>query len=77
MQAGQIDKTLGEQVVMMLILMLMSKGVAAVPRASLVVLFAGCKQFNLPTEAVGLILAVDTVLDMVSKKIVRLVFLSY
>jgi len=64
MQAGNVDKTIGEQIQMMIMLMLMAKGVAAVPRASLVVLAAGCEQFGLPTTAVAVILGVDAILDM-------------
>lgn len=54
-----------EQILMMLTFMLTTKGVAAVPRASLVVLAAGCAAFNLPGEAgVAMILAVDELMDM-------------
>ena len=49
---------------MMLTLMLTSKGVAAVPRASLVILMGTLSTFGLPTEPVALILGVDAVLDM-------------
>ena len=63
-QAGGIDMTIGQQVLMMLTLMLTSKGVAAVPRASLVILSGALAQFNLPFEAIGLILGVDAVMDM-------------
>ena len=49
---------------MMAMLMLMAKGVAAVPRASLVVLAAGCELFGLPSAAVAVILGVDAILDM-------------
>ena len=55
---------LGQQIVMMLTLMLTSKGVAAVPRASFVVLVAALKSFNLPVEGAFLILGVDALLDM-------------
>ena len=55
---------LGEQLVMMLTLMLTSKGVAAVPRASLVILSGTLVSFNLPLEAVALIMGVDTLMDM-------------
>lgn len=64
MQAGNVEKTLGEQVMMMFMLMIMSKGVAAVPRASIVILSSACDQFGLPIAAVLSILAVDQVLDM-------------
>lgn len=52
------------QVVMMLTLMLTSKGVAGVPRASLVVLAGTVATFNLPMEGVALLLGVDQILDM-------------
>ena len=49
---------------MMLILVLMSKGMAGVPRASLVVIAATLNQFNIPEAGLLLILGVDTFLDM-------------
>ena len=50
---------------MMVTFMLTSKGVAGVPRASLVIIAAGCAAFNLPGEAgVAMILAVDELMDM-------------
>jgi proton glutamate symport protein len=63
-QAAGIDMPIGQQVVMMLTLMLTSKGVAAVPRASLVILSGALAQFNLPLEGVAVILGVDAVMDM-------------
>lgn len=63
-QAAGIDMTFGEQMVMMLTLMLTSKGVAAVPRASLVILSGTLASFGLPLEAVALILGVDELMDM-------------
>jgi proton glutamate symport protein len=64
-QAAGRHFTLAEQVTMCLVFMLMTKGVAAVPRASLVVIAAGCATFNLPGEAgVAMILAVDELMDM-------------
>jgi len=63
-QAGGIDMTLGQQIVMMLTLMLTSKGVAAVPRASLVILSGALAMFGLPLEAVAVILGVDAFMDM-------------
>lgn len=63
-QAGEVSMTLGEQLYMMLVLMIMSKGVAAVPRASLVVLAGTCKQFNLPQDVITLLLGVDAFMDM-------------
>ena len=63
-QAGGIEQTMTEQVVMVLLLMLMSKGVAAVPRASLVILASAASQFGLPPDAVPFILTVDNFMDM-------------
>ncbi|KAK9764887.1 hypothetical protein K7432_007245 [Basidiobolus ranarum] len=63
-QAGGINMPLGQQVVMMFTLMLTSKGVAAVPRASLVILSATLKSYNLPLEAVAVIMGVDALMDM-------------
>ena len=63
-QAAGRHMTLGEQLVMMLTLMLTSKGVAAVPRATLVVLSGTLVTFNLPLEAIALILGADTLMDM-------------
>jgi Na+/H+-dicarboxylate symporter len=56
--------TLGQQVVMMLMLMVTSKGMAGVPRASLVVIAATLTTFNLPEAGLVLIIAVDHLLDM-------------
>ncbi len=63
-QAAGIDMPLSTQLFMMLTLMLTSKGVAAVPRASLVILTATVASFNLPMEGVTLILGVDAFMDM-------------
>jgi Na+/H+-dicarboxylate symporter len=64
-QAAGRDLTLVEQVAMLLTFMLTTKGVAAVPRASLVIIAAGCASFGLPGEAgVAMILAVDELMDM-------------
>lgn len=59
-----IDLTMGQQIAMLLTLMLTSKGMAAVPRASLVVIAGTMAQFNLPEAGLVLILAVDQFLDM-------------
>lgn len=59
-----IHFSLGEQITMMLMLMLTSKGVAAVPRASFVVLVAALESFKLPVAGAFLILGVDALLDM-------------
>lgn len=63
-QAAGVDMPLSTQLAMMLTLMLTSKGVAAVPRASLVILSGTLVQFNLPLQAVGVILGVDALMDM-------------
>ncbi len=63
-QAAGINMTWGQQLIMMLTLMLTSKGVAAVPRASLVILSGTLASFGLPLEAVALILGVDELMDM-------------
>ena len=63
-QAYGIHLSLGTQVTMMLILMMTSKGMAGVPRASLVVIAATLNQFNIPEAGLLLILGVDTFLDM-------------
>jgi len=59
-----VPMTFGQQMVMMLTLMLTSKGVAGVPRAALVVLTATLVQFNLPLEGAAILLAIDQILDM-------------
>jgi proton glutamate symport protein len=63
-QAAGIDMSIGQQLLMMLTLMITSKGVAAVPRASIVVLAGAVAQFGLPIEGVALILGVDALMDM-------------
>jgi Na+/H+-dicarboxylate symporter len=64
-QAAKIELTLGQQLAMVLTLMLTSKGVAGVPRATLVIIAATCASFNLPGEAgIAMLLAVDEVMDM-------------
>jgi Na+/H+-dicarboxylate symporter len=63
-QAYNIELSIGTQVTMLLILMLTSKGMAGVPRASLVVIAATLNQFNIPEAGLLLILGVDTFLDM-------------
>ena len=63
-QAYNIVLPLGTQITMLLILMLTSKGMAGVPRASLVVIAATLNQFNIPEAGLLLILGVDTFLDM-------------
>jgi proton glutamate symport protein len=63
-QAAGVHMPIGTQIMMMLTLMLTSKGVAAVPRAGLVILAGTLGTFNLPLEGVSLILGVDALLDM-------------
>jgi Na+/H+-dicarboxylate symporter len=63
-QAYGIPLTPGQQVLMMLLLMITSKGMAGVPRASLVVIAATLTYFHLPEAGLLLILAVDHLLDM-------------
>ena len=63
-QAAGIDLPVSQQIVMMLTLMVTSKGMAAVPRASLVVLSGTLTQFGLPLQGVAVILGVDALMDM-------------
>src|SRR5438128_5231084 len=63
-QAAGVQMSLGQQIMMLLTLMLTSKGVAGVPRASLVILLGTLASFNLPVEGVILILGVDELMDM-------------
>jgi Na+/H+-dicarboxylate symporter len=63
-QAYGIDLTIAQEIAMLLILMVTSKGMAGVPRASLVVIAATLGQFNIPEAGLILILAVDHFLDM-------------
>jgi proton glutamate symport protein len=64
-QAAGRHLSILEQVSMCLVFMLTTKGVAAVPRAALVIIAAGCASFDLPGEAgVAMILAVDELMDM-------------
>ncbi len=63
-QAYNVPLGIGEQIVILLTLMISSKGVAAVPRASLVVITGTLAMFGLPVEGVALILAIDQFLDM-------------
>ncbi len=63
-QAAGIHLGLGQQLLMMLTLMLTSKGVAAVPRAALVILSGTLVTFGLPLEGVAVILGVDAFMDM-------------
>ncbi|MES1214212.1 MAG: dicarboxylate/amino acid:cation symporter [Bacteroidota bacterium] len=63
-QANGMHMDLGTQLTMLLVLMLTSKGIAGVPRASLVVVTATCAMFNIPPEGIALILPIDHFCDM-------------
>jgi proton glutamate symport protein len=63
-QAAGIHLSLGQQLAMMLTLLITSKGIAAVPRASLVVLSGVLTTYGLPLEGVAVILGVDELMDM-------------
>lgn len=63
-QAAGIQMSLAQQLLMMLTLMLTSKGVAGVPRAALVILSGALATFGLPLQAVAVILGVDAFMDM-------------
>jgi Na+/H+-dicarboxylate symporter len=63
-QAYGIHLDLGTQLTMLLVLMLTSKGIAGVPRASLVVVTATCSMFKIPPEGIALILPIDHFCDM-------------
>ena len=63
-QAAGVQLSIGQQITMLLTLMLTSKGVAGVPRASLVILAGTLASYGLPLEGVTLILGVDELMDM-------------
>ena len=63
-QACNVHLGMGEQITMLLILMLTSKGMAGVPRASMVVIAATLNQFNIPEAGLILLMGVDPFLDM-------------
>jgi len=63
-QAGDVPMPFGTQLVMMLTLMLTSKGVAGIPRSALVILAGTAASFNLPAEGIALLLGIDALLDM-------------
>lgn len=63
-QAAGIELSLSQQLMMMLALMLTSKGVAGVPRAALVILAGTLATFQLPVEGVAVLLGIDAVMDM-------------
>ena len=64
-QAAGIDLTIGQQFLLLVTLMLTSKGVAGVPRGALVILLGTVASFGLPVEPVFIILGIDELLDMV------------
>src|SRR5690606_23669740 len=63
-QAAGIDRSIGQQLLIAFTLMITSKGVAAVPTASLIVLIATADQFGLPTFIIAAILGIDELMDM-------------
>ncbi|KAH7465708.1 hypothetical protein KRP22_014165 [Phytophthora ramorum] len=63
-QASGVDKSVGEQIVMVLMLMISSKGVAGVRSASIIVIASTLDQFDIPSWPVALILGVDWLMDM-------------
>lgn len=63
-QIYDVPMTLGQQIIMLLVLMLTSKGIAGVPRASLVIIVATCAMFGIPPEGIALILPIDHFCDM-------------
>jgi len=63
-QAAGIELSWEQQISMVFLLMLTSKGVAGVPRASLIILLGAMAQFNLPVEPVFIILGIDELMDM-------------
>lgn len=63
-QAAGVHLSLGQQLLMMLTLMLTSKGVAGVPRAALVILAGTLSTFHLPMEGVAVLLGIDALMDM-------------
>jgi proton glutamate symport protein len=63
-QAAGIHLSLGEQLVMLATLMLTSKGVAGVPRATLILLMASAAALRIPTAAILVLLGIDTLMDM-------------
>jgi proton glutamate symport protein len=64
-QAAGIEMTIGQQLLLILTLMLTSKGVAGVPRGAVVILLATVSSFGLPVEPVFIILGIDELMDMV------------
>ena len=63
-QAAGIEMSIGQQLLMCLTLMITSKGVAAIPRAALIILIATADQFGLPLLIISAILGIDELMDM-------------
>lgn len=63
-QIYDVPLSLGDEILMLLVLMVTSKGVAGVPRASLIVIVATCAMFNIPPEGIAFILPIDHFCDM-------------
>jgi Na+/H+-dicarboxylate symporter len=63
-QVTSVTDSIATQMTMLLVLMLTSKGIAGVPRASLVVVLATCAMFKIPPEGIALILPIDHFCDM-------------
>jgi proton glutamate symport protein len=63
-QAAGIELSIGEQILILITLMLTTKGIAGVPRASLVILMGTATAFGLPVEPIFLILGIDELMDM-------------
>jgi proton glutamate symport protein len=63
-QAAGIELSVGQQILILLTLMLTTKGIAGVPRASLVILMATATSFGLPVEPIFIILGIDELMDM-------------
>ncbi|MDR2206831.1 MAG: cation:dicarboxylase symporter family transporter [Flavobacteriaceae bacterium] len=59
-----VEMSVGQQIIMLLVLMLTSKGIAGVPRASLVIIVATCSMFGIPAIGIALILPIDHFCDM-------------
>ena len=63
-QAYGVQLTLGQEISMLLVLMLTSKGIAGVPRAALVVIAGTLSLYNIPQQGLLLLLGIDQILDM-------------
>ena len=63
-QAYGIEMTVGQQITMLLILLVTSKGMAGIPRASLVVIAGMLAHFNIPVAGLFFLLGIDQILDM-------------